>query len=133
METVSVNVRRTARKASTLEEDLKVARFIAVLLDSQFEFAGIKFGLDAIVGLVPVVGDLLTGLVGCYPIHLAKKHNLGKAIRVRMAWNLIADWAVGSVPVVGDVFDVAFKANLKNLALLEKAVEKQRKVGQARV
>jgi hypothetical protein len=125
METVAVNVQRKTRNASTLEDDLKVARFIATLLDSQFEIAGIKFGLDAIVGLVPGVGDLIIGLVGCYPIHLAKKHNLGKAIQVRMAWNLIADWAVGSVPVVGDVFDVAFKANLKNLALLEMAVEKR--------
>src|ERR1043165_6301071 len=109
METVAVNVRRKIRTPSSLEDDLKVARFIATLLDSQFEVAGIKFGLDAIIGLVPGVGDLITGLVGCYPIHLAKKHNLGKPLQMRMAWNLIADWAVGSVPVVGDLFDVAFK------------------------
>src|SRR3954454_19017982 len=119
MEAVAVKVQRKGA-ARSLEDDLKVARFIAVLLDSQFEIVGIKFGLDAIIGLVPGVGDLITALIGCYPIHLAKKHGLGKALQARMAWNLIADWAVGSVPVLGDAFDVSFKANLKNLALLEK-------------
>src|SRR5690348_15429516 len=108
MDTVAVNVTRRA-SGSSLEDDLKTARFLAVLLDSQFEVAGVKFGLDAIIGLVPVAGDLVSSLIGCYPIYVAKKHRLGKALQVRMAVNLAADWAVGSVPLIGDVIDVAYK------------------------
>jgi hypothetical protein len=131
METVTVNVRRAgwAGGAAWAEPDLKVdlerARKLATLLDSQFSFVGVKFGLDAIVGLVPVVGDTLTALAGLYPIWVARRHNLGKTVQVRMALNVVADWAAGSIPFVGDVVDVAFRSNLKNLKLLECAAERR--------
>jgi hypothetical protein len=110
-----------------LEADLRRARQIAMLLDARFELAGIKFGMDAIVGLIPGVGDLLTTLVGAYPLYVARRHGLGRWVTARMAGNLALDFLAGAVPVVGDVFDVAFKANLKNLQLLEKAAEKHRR------
>ena len=132
METVTVNVRRAGgaggAKSSVpdLEVDLDRARKLARLLDSQFSIAGIPFGLDAIAGLLPVVGDTLTALAAMYPIWVARRHNLGKTVQARMALNVVADWAVGSVPVVGDLFDVTYKANLKNLKLLERAAERRR-------
>jgi hypothetical protein len=113
--------------APDLDVDLGRARFLATLLDSKFEVAGIRFGLDAIVGLIPVVGDTITTLAATYPIYVANRHGLGKVVQTRMAMNVLADWAVGLVPVVGDVIDVAFKANLKNLTLLEAAVAKKRR------
>jgi hypothetical protein len=129
METISVQARRVdeARREAPLDlaADLAKARLLATLLDSQFNFLGIKFGLDAIVGLVPVVGDTITTLAGVYPIHLARKHGLGKWIERKMMLNLAIDYFGGIIPVVGDVFDVAYKANLKNLALLEDAVAKR--------
>jgi hypothetical protein len=127
-ERVTVNVHRagTLPKPGELEADLARVQQLAKLLDSQFEFAGIKFGLDAIVGLVPVVGDIATALIGTYPLYIARKHNLGKFVRARMVSNLLIDWAVGAVPLVGDVFDVGYKAHLKNAELLEKAVAKSR-------
>ena len=127
-ERISVNAYRagTLPKPGELEADLARVRQLATLLDAQFEIGGIKFGLDAIVGLVPVVGDIATALIGTYPLYVARKHNLGKFVRARMVSNLLIDWAVGAVPLVGDVFDVGFKAHLKNAELLEKAVEKHR-------
>jgi hypothetical protein len=110
-----------------LETDLRRARQIATLLDAQFEFAGIKFGMDAIVGLIPGVGDFVTTLIGAYPLYVARRHRLGRWVTARMAGNLALDFLLGAVPVLGDVADVAFKANLKNLQLLEKAAEKHRR------
>src|SRR3954470_15009245 len=104
-----------APAAPDLDVDLARARKLATLLDSQFSVAGVQFGLDAIVGLVPVVGDTLTALAALYPIWVARRHNLGKTVQARMALNVLADWAAGSIPVIGDLIDVTYKANLKNL------------------
>jgi len=128
METVTVNVTRVD-PALDLEADLRRARVLAKLMDGQFEVAGVKFGLDAIIGLVPAVGDTITAAIALYPLYLARKHDLGKVVLTRMAINVGADWLTGLVPVIGDVADVAFKANLKNLALLEKAAEARRRGG----
>jgi hypothetical protein len=128
MSTIAVEAHRvgTTPRPGELERDIERVRTLARMMDSQFEVAGVKFGWDAIVGLVPVAGDIATALIGLYPLLIAKKHNLSKVTRTRMAANLVLDWAVGAVPLAGDVFDVAFKANLKNLELLEKAAEKAR-------
>src|SRR6184192_1110796 len=107
-----------------LDADLKRARRLAELLDSRFSVGGVRFGLDAIVGLVPGVGDAVTTLAGLYPIWVAQRHGVGKWVRARMLANLVVDFLVGSVPVVGDLFDAGFKANLKNVELLEKALAK---------
>jgi len=125
---VNVKVAR-ARVQDDLEADLEKVRRLAKLLDAEFEFRGVKYGWDAIVGLVPVVGDVVMALVGVYPIIIARKHKLGRVVQTRMAMNLLVDWAVGEVPLLGDAFDVAFKANLKNAKLLEKAARKQRRMG----
>ena len=114
-----------AAMETDLETDVQRARKLAQLLDSQFSVAGIKFGLDAIVGLIPGVGDLATTLAGLYPVWVAQRHGLGKVVRGQMLLNLLIDFLVGSVPVLGDVFDVGFKANLKNVKLLEKALAKR--------
>lgn len=130
METVTVNVHRRdhapdAGPVLDLRADLERARMMAKLLDSEFEFAGIRFGLDAIIGLLPVIGDTISTLAGTYPLYVARKHKLGRAVEVKMIANLAIDYVGGLIPIVGDVFDVAFKANLKNLDLLERAIEKK--------
>jgi hypothetical protein len=125
MESIHVDARRVDPTAPDLEADLARARTLANLLDSQFSIMGVKFGLDAIVGLVPVVGDTLTAVAAMYPLWVAERHNLGRALQARMAFNVLVDWGVGLVPAVGDVIDVMYKANLKNLKLLEKAAEKK--------
>ncbi len=113
--------------AAEFDQDLERARLLAHIMDSQFNFMGIEFGADAIMGLVPGLGDTAAMVIACYPIHLAKKHRLGADIQVRMAKNVALDWAVGLVPILGDMFDVAFKANLKNYKLLEEAAAERRR------
>src|SRR5207253_1491074 len=110
-----------------LQADIERVRKLAIALDSQFQIAGFKFGWDAIVGLVPVAGDLAMTLIGVYPIIIARKHNLGGWVQARMAGNLLLDWLIGEVPLIGDFFDAAFKANLKNLAILERATKRAAK------
>ena len=108
-----------------LDADLERVRRLASIMDAQFEIAGVKVGWDAIIGLVPVVGDVATAAIALYPLHIAHKHKLGRWLQTRMAANVALDWAIGAVPLIGDVFDVAFKANLRNLALLERAAKKR--------
>ena len=139
METMTVNVNRAgegrSRTAShggaaptqaELELDIARARKLARLMDSQFNVGGIEFGLDAIVGLIPVAGDCVTAAASLYPIYLARRHDLGKTVQMRMGFNVLIDMLPGLIPVVGDIVDVAYKANLKNLKLLERAAEKRR-------
>lgn len=104
---------------TSLDTDLRRARKIARLLDAQFEVAGVKFGLEALLGLVPVVGDTVGALAGLYPLWVANRHKLGKTVQAKMAANLAIEWGGGLLPWVGDFFDVAFKANLRNVKLLE--------------
>ena len=125
MSTIAVSVRRVD-ESQQLEADLKIARWLATLLDAQFDIGGFKFGIDPLVDLVPVVGDVVMTLVGLYPIYLARKHKLGRAVQLRMAMNLGLDFLIGAVPVIGSVFDAAYRANLKNVELLEKAAAKRR-------
>ena len=135
MDTVTVNVKRVdpdhraapggAPGRAELEADLVRARTLAKWLDSQFEVAGIKFGFDSIIGLVPGIGDTVTSMIGLYPLWVAKRHGLGKPLQMRMAFNVLVDWGGGLVPILGDVIDVTYKANLKNLKLLEQAAERK--------
>jgi len=115
-----------AQAAPDLETDLARARWLANWLDAKFQVAGIRFGLDGIVGLVPVIGDTLGVLAGLYPIYVARRHHLGRRVRAQMATNLLIEWLIGITPVVGDAADVWFKANLRNLKLLERAVAARR-------
>ncbi|GAC1475085.1 MAG: hypothetical protein NVSMB9_26780 [Isosphaeraceae bacterium] len=101
---------------------------LAWLMDRAFRIPGtpIRVGLDALLGLIPVGGDLLTGVVQAGIVLVAVVHyRVPKAIAARMAANVLLDVAVGAVPLLGDGFDVAFKANTRNLKLLSQ-VQQQR-------
>jgi len=113
---------RDGTSEASVQADLHRARRLADLLDAEFQIAGVRFGFDALVGLVPGIGDAVGFLAGLYPIHLVRKHQLGRRVEQRMIANLMIDSIGGMIPIVGDLFDVTFKANLKNLALLERAI-----------
>jgi hypothetical protein len=83
-----------------------------------------RFGLDTIIGLVPGVGDLVGGALSAYIILEAARLGVPRALLVRMGYNVLVDVAVGTVPVLGDLFDAGYKANLRNLALVRSHVEK---------
>jgi hypothetical protein len=123
-----VTVRRILRDNawSTLESDLARVQRLASWLDTRYNIAGVRFGFDSIIGLIPGIGDTLMTLVGMYPIAVARKHRLGAWVQARMGLNLLGDWLIGLVPVLGDLFDVGFKAHARNARILEDAAAKAR-------
>lgn len=80
----------------------------------------VRFGLDAVVGLIPGVGDALSATVSAYLIGRAAALDAPLPLLVRMAGNLVLDLVVGSVPVAGDLFDIGFRANRRNVELLRR-------------
>jgi hypothetical protein len=84
----------------------------------------IRFGADALIGLVPGVGDLVTAGVASLIILEARRMGAPTHVVARMIGNVALDGLVGVIPVVGDLFDVAFRANLRNMRLLRKHFEK---------
>ena len=131
-ETIRVDAHRvpyTANPADDLAADLRRAEIFGKLMDAQFEIGGVKVGLDAVIGLIPVAGDAVSALIGLYPLYLARKHGLGKVVMGRMLMNLGVDFLAGSVPVAGDLLDVFVKANLKNVELLKKAAARDGRIG----
>ena len=109
------------RRARELDIEAELARIerIAYLLDAWIEIPGtsIRVGLDPIVGLLPGVGDALTFFASIYVIDRLSRMGLSPLTRARMVGNVVIDFLVGSVPVLGDLFDVGFKANIRNLEL----------------
>jgi hypothetical protein len=93
------------------------------LMDSAFSIPGtrIRFGLDAIVGLVPGLGDVLTGLAAFLIVFVAWQRQLPRVTQARMVANIAIDTIIGAIPIMGDLFDVAWKSNRKNFHLLQRA------------
>ncbi len=93
---------------------------LAKLMDSQFKIPGtnIKFGLDALVGLIPGAGDFATFLVSGYMMLTLAKNGASGFVLARMALNVLIDSLIGAIPILGDIFDVAFRANARNMKLM---------------
>lgn len=94
----------------------------ATLLDSAFHVPGtqLRFGLDPIVGLIPGIGDIVTGFFSLIMLLQGVRLRVPKVVLARMTINVGVDLLVGAVPILGDLFDAGYKANLRNLALLER-------------
>ena len=92
------------------------------LMDDLFRIPvlGWRFGLDAVVGLIPGIGDTGTALVSFYILAAAVRHRVPKITLLRMGMNIGIDYVLGSLPVVGDIADAWWKSNQKNVALLRK-------------
>ncbi len=101
---------------------------LAHVLDDFLRIPGtsIRFGLDAIVGLVPAIGDVLGGLASCILVVAAWLRGVPYVTLIRMAVNVGIEVVVGSIPLLGDAFDVAWKANRRNYKLLVRHVEQPR-------
>lgn len=109
-----------------LEASLVRLETLAMLLDSAITIPGTKIamGLDAVLGLVPVLGDAISGAIGSYIIWEARRFGAPRWLIARMIANTTLDTVIGSVPFVGDLFDVAFKSNRKNVALLHRHAQR---------
>jgi len=94
---------------------------LARLMDAAIEvpFLRTTVGMDAALGIVPVVGDLVSAAIGLYAVALARELGASGWLQTRMVGNLLADAAIGALPVAGDIADLYFRAHLRNLKLLQ--------------
>jgi len=101
---------------------------LADFLDSRFRIPGtsIRFGWDPIVGMVPVVGDIVMAVYGLRLIEQARRLGADRPMLMRMALNVGIDFAAGSIPFVGPIFDLFYRANLRNLKLLTDEIQRRR-------
>jgi len=102
----------------------RIARIdaLATLLDTAFILPGtnIRFGVDAVIGLVPGIGDVITTALSLYIVGEARALGAPRHLILRMLANVALDGVVGAVPLLGDAFDVMWRANRRNIALLRK-------------
>jgi hypothetical protein len=113
--------RGSTRAANTTGVETSLER-LSWLMDDLFRVPvlGWRFGLDALIGLIPGFGDTATSLVSFYILAAAVRYRVPKVTLLRMGLNIALDYAVGSLPVVGDIADAAWKSNHKNIDLLKK-------------
>ena len=97
-------------------------RKIAELMDGRFRFpcTNVEFGADAIIGLIPGIGDIIAGVISLWLIQQARRLGAPRWLLARMLWNVAVDVGIGTVPIAGDLFDVAWKANRMNIDLLSR-------------
>jgi len=99
-------------------------RRLAWLLDSSIRLpGGFRIGLDGIIGLVPGVGDLVAGVLSFYIVFAGVRLGMPVSVIARMILNVLLELVVGAVPVLGDLFDFIFKANERNIRLIEANME----------
>lgn len=100
-------------------------RRLAWILDDLVRIPGtdMRVGLDALIGLLPAGGDVAGGVLSAYTVVAAHRLGAGPSVIARMGLNIVIDTVVGSVPVLGDIFDAGWKSNRRNMALLDKYLE----------
>lgn len=100
---------------------LKRLRSLAWLLDNSIPLpGGFRIGLDAVIGLVPGIGDAIGALFSAFILNEARLLGAPRSVLMRMSGNVLIETIVGSIPLAGDLFDMGFKANMRNIALLER-------------
>lgn len=116
---MNASVPQPVTREIEIEESLER---LSWLMDDLIRVPGLgwRFGLDAVVGLIPGLGDTATSLVSFYILASAVRYRVPKITLLRMGMNLGIDYLVGSLPLVGDVFDAWWKSNQRNVALLSK-------------
>ena len=112
-----------------LTREQRIARLeaIAKLLDVAFVLPGtnIRYGIDGLIGLIPVVGDIITTAISLWLVREARALGAPWYLTARMLGNVAVDGVVGIVPIAGDAFDVMFRANVRNVRMLKRWMDKQ--------
>lgn len=103
-------------------QKFEIAKFLADLLDRRYTIPGssIRIGLDPIIGLIPYVGDAIVSFVGAFILVVAAESQLPKIVLIRMSLNIALNGMIGAIPILGDLFSVWFKSNVRNVDLLER-------------
>ena len=109
------------------EATMRRLRWLANFLDTAVRLpGGFRFGADSIIGLAPGIGDLATAAIACYFVYEGRRLGLPKTALAAMAGNVALDLVLGATPILGDLADTWFKANVRNLAIIEKHVGRRR-------
>ena len=105
------------------EEKLIRLKRLSERLDDTFTIPGTKYkiGIEALIGAVPIIGDLIGGILASYIMYSGMKMGAPPQIIARMAVNIAIDFTIRSIPIIGDLFDLVWKANKKNVELIEDA------------
>lgn len=113
-----------------LTRDLRRVQQLTRVLDTAITVPGtrVRLGLDALLGLIPGAGDALSAALSAYPLVIAVRHRLPGAVITRLLGNIVLDAIVGTVPIIGDLFDIGFKANVRNRRLIERYAEQPARV-----
>lgn len=113
--------------------ELKRLDQMANLLDSKFKIPGtdMKFGIDPILGLIPGVGDIISYVMSLLLIYYSAKYGASGKVVMKMLGNVILDFTVGKIPVLGYIFDFTYKANDRNVSLLKEHYEEDKHQGSA--
>src|SRR5688572_27626614 len=116
----NVRVVYDPKKGGVPPPDLQAFERMAKLLDSKFEIpgTGIRFGIDPLLSLMPVLGDLITLIISSMLIYTMHNHGASRKVVVKMMLNAGLDTLIGAVPLVGTIFDVFYRANERNVKLL---------------
>ena len=104
----------------------KDVRNLARLLDTQFSIGNFRFGLDPLLGLIPGIGDFISLLLSGGLLAMAARHGASRKLLILMSVNVFFDAVIGSIPVLGGIFDFFYKANTRNVRLLEKHYHKRK-------
>jgi NAD/NADP transhydrogenase beta subunit len=117
----------------TSPQGLRQLERLSKLMDAQFKFPGtdFRFGLDGLLGLIPGAGDLSTFAVSGYMLWIMAHNGASSYVLARMVLNVLVDAIVGAIPFVGDIFDFAFKANMRNMRLMREHYQEGRHRGSA--
>jgi hypothetical protein len=115
------------RTGGSRRERLARIDMLATLFDTAFVIPGtnVRFGLDAMIGLVPGIGDAITTATSLYIVHEAYQLGAPPHLIARMLGNVALDGVVGSVPLVGDAFDVMYRSNRRNMNLLREWIDRE--------
>lgn len=113
-----------------MKSHIRFAYHLTTLMDTKFTIFGIKFGIDPILDIVPGFGSAVGAFVSFYLFWIAYKLKVPSRIYMRMLWNTVIDFVLGGVPYVGIIFDIYFKSNKKNFALLRPFVDPEILVGE---
>jgi Domain of unknown function (DUF4112) len=124
------NIERTIDRRAMNETDaVRLAKFLAELLDQRFTIPGtsIRIGLDPIISLIPGIGDLIANLTGSVILVIAAQLGIPKVVLVRMGINIAMNTIIGAIPIFGDIISIWFRSNVRNVDLLERSLGRHTK------
>jgi Domain of unknown function (DUF4112) len=103
-----------------MKNRVHVASLLSNILDNQFKLFGLRFGVSAIIDLIPGLGDILDVLLSSYIVWVAIRMHIPKTKIAQMVWNIFFSFLIGLIPVIGDAAYIFYKPNSRNLAILKR-------------